>query len=187
MSRVRLSGLLALACLVLSCQCKPTPQATAWASNHGATPTPAPPAAPPPPLPLEEPVATLRVPDSGFPRAVDDVLAAKCRRCHTSPMRHTAPFPLLTWDDTRGLLRGRPRFELMATAVKSGFMPYNVQANPAVERLTDEEKKTIVDWVAAGAPKAACPAAPLASGSARHPAPKASAAAGSIHKPRSAL
>lgn len=186
MSRVRLIGSIALACLAGGCRCKPAPQATSWASNHGLTPTPAQRAAPPS-LPLEEPVTPLRVPDSGFPCAVDEVLATKCRRCHTQPMRHTAPFPLLTWDDTRGLVRDRPRFEVMATAVKSGFMPYNVPANPPVERLTDEEKKTIVDWVAAGAPKASCPSAPPASGSARYLAPKAGASSGSIHKPRSAL
>ena len=48
-----------------------------------------------------------------------------------------APFPLLAWEDTQVVLRDRPRFEFMKSAVQSGFMPYNVQANPPVERLTD--------------------------------------------------
>jgi hypothetical protein len=159
--------------LSLACQRKPSPQAHEWASNPGATPviTAA-------PLPLEEPVQTLRVPNSGLPCAVDDVLARKCRRCHTIPARHTAPFALLTWDDTHGMRGDRVRFEVMASAVKSGFMPYNIPANPPVERLTEEEKRTISDWAEAGAPRAACPPVPAASGSARPkrvPAPNSAA------------
>jgi uncharacterized membrane protein len=122
---------------------------------------------------LEDPVQTLRVPNSGFPCAVDDLLAAKCRRCHTVPPRNNAPFSLLTWEDTRGMIGDRPRYVVMETATRSGYMPYNIPANPPVERLTDEEKKIIADWVDAGAPKAACPPAPAAHSSGRRPAAKA--------------
>jgi uncharacterized membrane protein len=121
-------------------------------------------------IPLEPPVETLRVQNSGFPCAIDDLLAAKCRRCHTVPARHNAPFPLLTWDDAHGMIGDRQRYVVMASVTKSGYMPYNVPANPPVELLTDEEKKTIADWAEAGAPKAACP--PVASGSAKRNAPK---------------
>jgi hypothetical protein len=126
------------------------------------------PAAPEPePIPLEPPVELLRVPNSGLPCAVDDLLAAKCRRCHTKPTRHTAPFALLTWEDTQELLRDRPRFKVMEGAVRSGYMPYNIAANPPVERLSDAEKQIIIDWVAGGAQRAVCGAAPSASSSAR--------------------
>jgi uncharacterized membrane protein len=153
--------------LALGCKRKPLPQAPGWASNHGAMP-----AVTAATIPLETPVETLRVPNSGFPCAVDDVLAARCRRCHTIPARHNAPFSLLTWDDTRGMIGDRFRYLVMASATKSGYMPYNIPANPPVERLTDEEKKTIADWVEAGAPKAGCPPAPAASTSARRKALK---------------
>jgi hypothetical protein len=119
----------------------------------------------PEPLPLEPAVELLRVPNSGLPCAVDELLAAKCRRCHTRPTRHTAPFALLTWEDTQQVLRDRPRFLVMESAVRSGYMPYNIAANPPVERLSDAEKQIIFDWVAAGAPRATCGAAPSASAS----------------------
>lgn len=113
------------------------------------------------PLPEEPPVERLRVPSSGLPCDVDDVFARKCRRCHTVPTRHGAPFVFFTWEDTRQDRLGQPLYEVIGRAVGSGFMPYQIPANPEVQRLTEEEKKLIVDWVAAGAPKEVCdPGAP---------------------------
>lgn len=118
-------------------------------------------AQPPPPLPEEPPVELTRVPDSGLPCRVDDVFAAKCRRCHTIPTRHGAPFVFLTWDDTRSDRLGQPLYAVIGRAVRTGFMPYRVEANPPVQPLSDEEKKIILDWVDAGAPKELCdPSAP---------------------------
>lgn len=108
------------------------------------------------PLPEEPPVELPRVPNSGLPCDVDDVLARKCRRCHSVPTRHGAPFVLLTWDDTRQDRQGQLLVSVIARAVRSGFMPYRVEANPPVQPLTDEEKKIILDWVDAGAPRADC-------------------------------
>lgn len=113
------------------------------------------------PMPEEPPVETLRVPDSGLPCQVDDVFARKCRRCHTIPTRHGAPFVFFTWQDTRQDRLGQPLYTVIGRAVSSGFMPYKVEANPPVEPLTEDEKKIIADWVAAGAPKESCdPSAP---------------------------
>ncbi|RYZ04139.1 MAG: hypothetical protein EOO73_24960 [Myxococcales bacterium] len=108
------------------------------------------------PMPEEPPVELLRVKSSGFPCEVDDVFARKCRRCHTVPTRHGAPFVFLTWEDTRQDRLGQPLYTVIGRAVSSGFMPYKMEANPPVQPLTEDEKKIIVDWVAAGAPKAAC-------------------------------
>ena len=185
MDRARWSlrlDLVLLLLVALACKRKPAPPTPGGASNPQLAPivTAA-------PIPSEEPVQTARVPNSGFPCAVDDLLAAKCRRCHTIPARHNAPFSLLTWDDTRGMVGDRPRYLVMASATKSGYMPYNIPANPPVERLTDEEKKVLADWVEAGAPKAACPPLPAASGSARRPAPKAIGSGVSAPKARSPL
>ena len=113
------------------------------------------------PLPEEPPVETLRAPNSGLPCKVDDVFAAKCRRCHTIPTRHGAPLVFLTWDDTRQDRLGQPLYSVIGRAVRSGFMPYRVEANPPVVPLTDDEKKIILDWVDAGAPRQDCdPSAP---------------------------
>jgi hypothetical protein len=129
------------------------------------------------PLPEEPPVEVLRVPSSGIPCAVDEVFARKCRRCHTIPTRHGAPFVFLTWDDTRQTRADQPLTALIGRAVRSGFMPYRIDANPKVEPLTDEEKKIILDWVDAGAPRQDCD-----SGA---PAPSASSSASTL-KPKSA-
>lgn len=108
------------------------------------------------PLPEEPPVEVLRVPNSGLPCKVDEAFAAKCRRCHTIPMRHGAPFVFLTWDDTQEDRQGQRLASLIGRAVRSGFMPYRVEANPPVLPLTDAEKKSILDWVDAGAPREDC-------------------------------
>ena len=118
------------------------------------------------PPPEEPPVELLRVPESGLPCAVDDAFASKCRRCHTIPTRHGAPFVFLTWADTRQDRLGQPLYMVIGRAVRSGFMPYKVEANPPVSPLTEEEKKTVLDWVDAGAPQGDCgskPASPQAS------------------------
>jgi cytochrome c5 len=108
------------------------------------------------PLPEEPPVETLRVANSGLPCKVDDVFAAKCRRCHTVPTRHGAPLVFLTWDETRQDRLGQPLYAVIGRAVRTNFMPYRVEANPPVQQLTDDEKKILLDWVDAGAPRADC-------------------------------
>jgi len=113
------------------------------------------------PMPEEPPVELLRAPHSGLPCKVDDVFANKCRRCHTIPTRHGAPFAFLTWDDTRQDRVGQPLYAVIGRAVRSDFMPYRVTANPPVQPLSDDEKKIILDWVDAGAPREDCdPSAP---------------------------
>jgi hypothetical protein len=108
------------------------------------------------PLPEEPPVELLRVANSGLPCQVDDVFAAKCRRCHTVPTRHGAPLVFLTWDDTRQDRQGQPLFAIIGRAVRTSYMPYRIEANPPVAPLSDDEKKIILDWVDAGAPREDC-------------------------------
>jgi hypothetical protein len=128
------------------------------------------------PQPLEAPWGPPKVPNSDLPADVDDVLAKKCRRCHGSPPRHSAPFPLYTWADTRGQHHGRPIYERIGWAVEVGFMPNLIRANPPVERLTDAEKQILIAWVRAGGPSASLLAkAPAPSSGGRHlPNPKPS-------------
>jgi hypothetical protein len=108
------------------------------------------------PLPEEPPVELLRATNSGLPCEVDDVFAAKCRRCHTIPTRHGAPFVFLTWQDMQQERAGQKLPALIARAVRSNFMPYRMEANPPVLPLTDDEKQIILDWVDAGAPRQDC-------------------------------
>jgi hypothetical protein len=51
------------------------------------------------PLPPEPPFGPLKQPNSELPADVDEVLARKCRRCHTVPTRNGAPFTLFTWSE----------------------------------------------------------------------------------------
>jgi hypothetical protein len=108
------------------------------------------------PPPEEPPVELLRVPNSGLPCQVDEVFSRKCRRCHTIPTRHGAPLVFLTWDDTQQQRGGQKLSEVIGRAVRSNFMPYRIEANPPVQPLTDDEKRIILDWVEAGAPREDC-------------------------------
>lgn len=132
--------------------CKREPSESARArelAKQQATPSEA-------PVPVDPPLEKSRVPASGLPCDVDDVLAKKCRRCHTTPARHSAPFELYTWDDTRSDRMGQPLYVHIGRVVESGYMPLAIPANPPVEPLTPEEKRILVDWVDAGAPKVPC-------------------------------
>jgi len=64
-----------------------------------------------------------------------------------------APFSLLSYEDTQVIDgRGKPRFQKMADAVASAYMPPQfLNLTPPVEPLTDEERMTLLDWCAAGA------------------------------------
>ncbi|MDX2053706.1 MAG: hypothetical protein SFV15_14995 [Polyangiaceae bacterium] len=109
------------------------------------------------PLPRPRPKAPpgpLEVPNSQLPPDVDVVLKHKCRRCHTTPPANGAPFPLLTWEDTQKLRYQSPIWKFIGSTVKSGFMPYRIPLDPPVERLTENEKKILLDWVQMGAPRA---------------------------------
>lgn len=110
----------------------------------------------PAPLPEEPPLAAVRAENSELPCDVDDVLARKCRRCHTTPARNGAPFPLYTWTELQMPRSSQPLYQHIARVVQSGYMPYRIPANPPVEPLTDAEKKTLLDWVSAGAPRGSC-------------------------------
>jgi hypothetical protein len=129
-----------------------------------------------PPLPLEAPWGPPKLPNADLPADVDDVLARKCRRCHGAPTRHSAPFPLYTWADTRGPHNGQPIYERIGRAVETGFMPNLIRANPPVEPLTDAEKEIVLAWVRAGGPSASsllAKASPAVSGK-RSPKPRPS-------------
>jgi hypothetical protein len=144
--------------LVIAFTRKPKPEATPQAPAAAPQNTTR---SEPEPLPEEPPFGPLRVEDSGLPCDVDDVLARKCRRCHAIPPRHNAPFPLFTWAETQIVRGSEPLYHHLGRVVQSGFMPFIIEANPPIERLTDAEKKTLLDWVSAGAPSASCkPPAP---------------------------
>ncbi len=93
--------------------------------------------------------AETPAPDTGdFPCEVHAVLAARCHECHSDPPTMGAPFPLLTFEDTRPLYGKQTRWQAMKAAIESGFMPLGQ------EDLAGDERKTMEDWFAACAPPA---------------------------------
>ncbi len=87
--------------------------------------------------------------DPVLPCDIDVILEAKCRRCHTEPQENSAPFPLLTWEDTRAEYIGKPIYVRMQNAVETEFMPLTaLQLDPPVEKLTAAEKDTLLAWLA---------------------------------------
>jgi len=77
-----------------------------------------------------------------FPCDVFDLLQTHCHTCHSDPPKNGAPYSLLTYEDTRAphLMTAEFRFERMAKAIESGFMPIG-------ETLTDADKQTLLDWL----------------------------------------
>jgi hypothetical protein len=76
----------------------------------------------------------------------------------TPPSCVSAPFPLLQWSDILQPLPGvaiRP-IDLMPQAISSDSMPFKAPAlQPPVQALTAEEKKALLEWVAACGPSSA--------------------------------
>jgi hypothetical protein len=90
-----------------------------------------------------------------IPCAVRVVLQSNCQRCHQDPELNGAPFPLLTWDDTRVEFGAVLVYQAMLEAVDDDFMPPTwLDVNPPVQPLTTVEKQTLLDWLEAGAPPA---------------------------------
>ncbi|MDP9035334.1 MAG: hypothetical protein M3O50_11045 [Myxococcota bacterium] len=74
------------------------------------------------------------------------VLENVCQQCHSNPPRNSAPFPLMTYDDTHAVASGEPLWHYMRIVVKSGVMPL-----PPVQ-LGAEDRDTLLRWFEAGAP-----------------------------------
>jgi cytochrome c5 len=82
------------------------------------------------------------------------VLELKCQRCHGTTPEHGAPFSLVTYDDTQAQnANGKLRYELIATALATDFMPPRyLELEPEVALLTDAEQATLLGWCESGAP-----------------------------------
>ena len=87
-----------------------------------------------------------------LPCDVEDVIRAKCQRCHDQPQRNGAPFPLLTWEDTRRQHGLQLVYQAMLPAIEMDFMPLTqLVLEPPVEALTADEKALLLTWLRDGA------------------------------------
>lgn len=94
------------------------------------------------------------------PRAV---LHTICQQCHANPPLNGAPFPLVNRSDLFALRSGSVVRDLMIEEVEAGRMPL------APVTITAADRKTLLDWLKAGAPSVSprsCePAGPTDAGS----------------------
>ncbi len=98
-------------------------------------------------IPALTPAPPERIP--GFAEEVAPILQVRCQECHRPGGE--APFPLLSYEDAR------KRAETIAEAIRLGRMPpwfadprHGQFVND--RRLTDDERRTVLDWVRGGAP-----------------------------------
>lgn len=83
---------------------------------------------------------------------VREVLQAKCQRCHDSPPANSAPFPLVTYDDTQVEEAGITRWERMQDMVDRRLMPPPGNGlDPPAEMPTEDERELLLAWFEEGA------------------------------------
>jgi len=90
---------------------------------------------------------------TGLPCDVDKVIDQNCRKCHSAPPKFGAPLPLITHENLTAPAAGdatKKVYDLVKSRVHSDAAP---MPPPPNARLSDADKKTIDDWIAAGAPK----------------------------------
>lgn len=81
-----------------------------------------------------------------YPCAVERIMLDNCARCHATPTKSGAPFPLDTYGASQELYAETAIFARLKSTVESGFMPLSPP------ELTDDEVQTLVDWACACAP-----------------------------------
>jgi hypothetical protein len=85
-----------------------------------------------------------------FPDDVGTVVGAKCQACHRSPPREHAPFPLLTYEDTRqpDPIRpygGQPIWQVMHAVIQPSGVPH--MPLTGAPQLTGAEFQTLDGWL----------------------------------------
>lgn len=90
---------------------------------------------------------------AGLPCDVDKVLANNCRSCHSAPPQFGSPMPLGSWDDLHARAPSdatKKVHELVVARIADDARPMPPAPN---RRLSEPERKTLSDWIAAGAPR----------------------------------
>lgn len=87
-----------------------------------------------------------------LPCDVDDVLARRCRTCHTDPPQFGAPMPLMRHGDVTAPSRSdssTPVYKQMGKRIHDDAHP---MPQPPNARLSSADMATLDAWIAAGAP-----------------------------------
>ena len=94
--------------------------------------------------------------EGDIPCDVWQVLHDRCHCCHQDPPLNFAPFPLLTYEETRAIysmMSGKLRWERMSEVVQDTGIPHMPLTGQAKD-LSSSQKKVLDDWFAACAPPA---------------------------------
>ncbi len=87
---------------------------------------------------------------------VAPILKTKCSRCHGDELKHGAPFRLVGYRDLISVWGSskKPIYDRVGAAIESDFMPATWLKNvePPVEKLSEEERATLLRWVELDAP-----------------------------------
>ncbi len=89
--------------------------------------------------------------------AAYQVVNCVCQQCHQSPPLNGAPIPLLTYADTQAPFPDKTSdkkvWQEMQLDVSTGAMPYTGDKTimPLVKPLTEDQKSTLLTWLAQGA------------------------------------
>ncbi|MFO0737267.1 MAG: hypothetical protein U0270_15360 [Labilithrix sp.] len=100
--------------------------------------------------------------ESGIPCAVKKVLEQKCQLCHGAETNYGASTSFVTLEDLKKELGGKKVSDLIAARIDDRARPMPPVTAPA---LSDEEKKTLSDWLAGGlatSTEGSCEATPKA-------------------------
>lgn len=81
-------------------------------------------------------------------------LANACHRCHGPVPANGAPMPLVTIADFRVLSIQTPKVPKSQLALLRMNGSRNPPMPPASSPITDQDKKTLIDWLSDGAPEA---------------------------------
>ena len=87
------------------------------------------------------------------------IINCVCQQCHQNPPLHNAPIPLLDYADTQAQFGPSPDnrvWQTMQDELKNRFMPYTGSdpvnpVVPPVKPLSDEQRSTMLTWLAQGA------------------------------------
>ncbi|HKU39337.1 MAG TPA: hypothetical protein VJR89_14345 [Polyangiales bacterium] len=92
---------------------------------------------------------------SGIPCDVYKALARACHRCHGPVPTNGAPMELVKIEDFRVLsVQNKPKIPKSELALLRMNGSRNPPMPPTNSPITDEDKKTLIDWLSAGAPEA---------------------------------
>lgn len=88
-----------------------------------------------------------------IPCDVQQVLQAKCLRCHDDPPQLDAPYLFTSLENIHEVRGDKPVYERIQLTLEVDYMPpLGVETEPPVEPLTATEKDVLLQWVRAGAP-----------------------------------